>query len=135
MTLLALNSAPGILYKGLSKGQCLPRYTHNTSDLINENYREIRVIENAVLQHVGIDQWCPTRSTRATSGTHMLFKWHTKSLYINADSQEFTIFWKYLPPSLFPALPDMALRYRCRFGSTYIWVCPGESVQHELGKK
>ena len=36
-------------------------------------------------------QWWPNRGMRATSGTRMLSKWHTKSLYyINADSQEFT---------------------------------------------
>ena len=35
-----------------------------------------------------LGQWRPTRGTRATSGTRMLSKWHTKSLYINADSQE-----------------------------------------------
>ena len=72
--------------------------------------------------HLPLQQWWPTRGTRAISGTSMLSKWHTQShyKYINADSQEFTIFWKNLPLSLFPALPDMALRYRCRFGSTYL---------------
>ena len=43
-------------------------------------------------------QWQPTRGTRATSGTHKV-----TIQYINTDSQEFIIFWKYLPPSLFPA--------------------------------
>ena len=66
-----------------------------------------------------VEQCPPTRGTRATSGTRILPKWHTKSIY-KCRQQEFTIFWKYLPPCLFPALPDMALRYRCRFGSTYI---------------
>ena len=34
--------------------------------------------------------------THATNGTHMLSRWYTQGLYIyiNADSQEFTIFWK-----------------------------------------
>ena len=41
---------------------------------------------------------------------------------MNADSQEFTIFWKYLPPSLFPALPDMALRYRCRCSGRHTYM-------------
>ena len=50
------------------------------------------------------------------------------TLYI-WDSQEFTILWKNLPPSLFPALPDMALRYRCRFGSTYM---RKNSFHHEV---
>ena len=39
-----------------------------------------------------LDQWWPTRGTRATSGMHMLPKWHTQSLYLNTVSQEFTIF-------------------------------------------
>ena len=69
-----------------------------------------------------ISRWLPTRGKRDTSGTRMLSKWHTQSNYIimHAVSEELTIFWKYLPPSLFPALPNMVLWYRCRFGSTYI---------------
>ena len=49
----------------------------------------------------------------------MLFKWHTQSHYINADSRNFYHFLE-ISSSLFPALSDMVLRYRCRFGSTYI---------------
>ena len=79
----------------------------------------------------------PTRGTRATSGTRMLSKWHAQKHYIHTvkrDSQEFTIFWKYLPPSQFPALRDMALRYYCRFGSTYIRE-KKIRFHHERGKK
>ena len=65
-------------------------------------------------------QWWPTHNMHATSGTRILSKWHIQSHYTNADSQEFTIFWKYVPPSLFPAQPNTALRNRCRLGSTYM---------------
>ena len=75
---------------------------------------------------IRLRQWWPTRSTRATVA-------HSKSLYGNADSQEFTISWIYFLPSLFPALRDMALRYRCIFGSTYI--CEKSVSYHELRKK
>ena len=75
------------------------------SIIIRHLHSMIKVQKSGVWVPHALNQWWPTR------GTRMLFKWHTQSHYINADSQE--IFWEYLPPSLFPALPDMALRYRC----------------------
>ena len=64
----------------------------------------VRAIGMLCERYHALKQWIPTRGTRASSGTRKLPKWHTQShyiyIYINADSQEFTIFWKYRPPSL-----------------------------------
>ena len=57
-----------------------------------------------LLSNFALEQWWPTCGTCATCGMHMLSKCHTQSHF---SSQSL-------------ALGDMALRYYCRFGSTYI---------------
>ena len=51
---------------------------------------------------------------------HSGLKGKLKDLCESPISADLRAFWKFVPKNDFPALNDMALRYICKFGSTYI---------------
>ena len=86
-----------------------------------------------MIHNITINQWWPTHGTRATSGTRLLSKWHTKSLLYKCTWPGIDHFLE-ISSSISVSCPtDMALRYRCWFGSTCImWK---NNFHHEPGKK
>lgn len=51
---------------------------------------------------------------------HNALKSKYKEIISTPTSQDYVGFWKFLPVLDFPNLHDFALRYSCRFGSTYV---------------
>lgn len=52
---------------------------------------------------------------------HSVLKGKYKEIILTAASnQDYIEFWKFVPAADFPNLHDLALRYCCRFGSTYV---------------